>query len=98
MGTRVLAAPTGDLTDENMRPVEAFYYAVEMWEGPSAGTYPAAAVLLVVDGDHLDALARGGRLVLGFVGAQVPVFHTGVAMPDGSLLWGHNDTPDERSL
>ena len=75
-GTRrvVMAAPNGDLTDDNIRPVEAL-----VTEEADARWY---TVMLVLESGDLELLEAGHPIWLSFAGG-VPVFavSAGIANP-----------------
>ena len=74
-GTRrvVMAAPNGDLTDDNIRPVEAL-----VTQEPDARWY---TVMLVLESGDLELLKAGHPIWLSFAGG-VPVFAISTGIPN----------------
>lgn len=62
----VISAPNGDLTDNNIRPVEA---TLEI--EPSSGL-PLLTVMCTLEDDDLEKLIKGGFVMISFLGHMVP--------------------------
>lgn len=63
----VIAGPNGDLTDPDVRPVEALF------DGLVDGGFERAMIRLSLEPGDLETLAAGGHILLTFRG-PIPVF------------------------
>jgi hypothetical protein len=67
--TQVVAAPSGDLTDPNCAPIEAY---IEMSTNLGGDPLPAYTVLWTPEDDERELLARDGLIRLTMIGGLAP--------------------------
>lgn len=70
---RVIAAPDGDLTNEDVGAVEALVYPHELTLAGQKVTVDAHMFVLVCEDDEAQTIAETGFIMLRFLG-QVPPF------------------------
>jgi len=77
---KVIAAPSGDLLDEDIAPVEALTGTLMLGvtPGPTVHAAPLIRLYLRPEGDDLDILREGGTIELTLLTAALPVFEVDV--------------------
>lgn len=73
-GTKVFAAPGGDLTSDVFPAVEAVFYHTKM-EGGDDELIPMVGVVLQLEEPEIEAIKNGANhILLSWMGRRVPVF------------------------